>query len=187
MSVYLKLNQARLKFHGSKLKKTGFNKFSEYYYFELQDFLIPALNIFEEVGLCAVVSFGIDLAEMTIVDLESKEQVKIQSPMSTAKLKACHEVQNLGAVQTYIRRYLWIAALEIVEHDAVDSSDGKAKEPDKPSIDWIDLIKKSTNLEDLQAHFAEAYRATKGKLRDDCKKTYDEMKSKLGERNANNN
>jgi hypothetical protein len=31
-------------------------------------------------------------------------------------------VQNLGAVQTYIRRYLWVAALEIVEHDALDSS-----------------------------------------------------------------
>lgn len=187
MSVYLKLNQARKKFHNAKLKKTGFNKYSEYYYFELQDFLIPALQIFEEVGLCAVVSFGVDIAEMTIVDLESQEQIKIQSPMSTAKLKACHEVQNLGAVQTYIRRYLWISALEIVEHDAVDSSDGKSKEPEKEFINWIDLIKKSTNIEDLQAHFAEAYKSTKGKLRDQCKATYDEMKAKLGEKSADHN
>jgi hypothetical protein len=48
--------------------------------------------------------------------------------MSEAALKGCHPVQNLGAVQTYIRRYLWVAALEIVEHDAVDSSPGKEKE-----------------------------------------------------------
>jgi hypothetical protein len=43
--------------------------------------------------------------------------------MSEAALKGCHPVQNLGAVETYIRRYLWVIALEIVEHDAVDSSE----------------------------------------------------------------
>ncbi len=44
--------------------------------------------------------------------------------MGSAALKGCHEVQNVGAVETYQRRYLWVAALEIVEHDAIDSSDG---------------------------------------------------------------
>jgi hypothetical protein len=43
--------------------------------------------------------------------------------MSEANLKGCHPVQNLGAVQTYTRRYLWVAALEIVEHDAIDSNE----------------------------------------------------------------
>jgi hypothetical protein len=52
-----------------------------------------------------------------------EEVITISSPMSSAALKGCHEVQNLGAVQTYLRRYLWVAALEIVEHDAIDSSD----------------------------------------------------------------
>jgi len=28
-------------------------------------------------------------------------------------------------VQTYLRRYLWVAALEIVEHDALDATTGK--------------------------------------------------------------
>ena len=49
--------------------------------------------------------------------------------MSEAALKGCHAVQNLGAVQTYLRRYLWTTALEIVEHDAIDATTGKA-EPD---------------------------------------------------------
>jgi hypothetical protein len=48
--------------------------------------------------------------------------------MGSAALKGCHEVQNIGAVETYQRRYLWVAALEIVEHDALDSS-----EPLKPA------------------------------------------------------
>jgi hypothetical protein len=42
--------------------------------------------------------------------------------MSEASLKGCHPVQNLGAVETYVRRYLWVTALEIVEHDGLDSS-----------------------------------------------------------------
>ena len=123
MNVYQKLNAARDAFHQTKLKKTGHNKFANYYYFELGDFLIPALQIFKEHGLTGVISFGKDTADMRIVNVDKPEEViVIESPMSTAALKGCHEVQNLGAVQTYLRRYLWVAALEIVEHDALDSS-----------------------------------------------------------------
>jgi len=58
--------------------------------------------------------------------------------MSTAALKGCHEVQNLGAVQTYIRRYLWVAALEIVESDVVDASAGAViKMKDTKAEDFI--------------------------------------------------
>jgi hypothetical protein len=124
MSVYTKLNDARTAFHQLKLEKTGLNKFAGYKYFELADFLIPALRIMNESGLCAYISFGADLATMTIVDISTSEgTITITSPMSSAALKGCHDVQNLGAVQTYLRRYLWVTALEIVEHDALDSSE----------------------------------------------------------------
>ena len=49
--------------------------------------------------------------------------------MSTAELKGCHPVQNLGAVQTYLRRYLWTAAFEIVEGDALDATQGNDADP----------------------------------------------------------
>lgn len=133
MKVYQKLNAARKQFHTLQLKKTGLNKFAGYSYFELGDFLIPALNVFEEVGLCAFISFGKDVATMNIVCTEDGSSVALTSPMAEANLKGCHPIQNLGAVETYTRRYLWVAALEIVEHDALDSSapietktDGKA-------------------------------------------------------------
>lgn len=128
MSVYQKLNEARARFHELQLKKTGHNKFANYKYFELGDFLIPALGVFREVGLIAVVSFDADMACMTIRDVESPaETIVITSPMGSAALKGCHEVQNIGAVETYQRRYLWVAALEIVEHDALDSVTGSDK------------------------------------------------------------
>lgn len=126
MNVYEKLNKARAMFHQTKLKKTGHNKFANYYYFELGDFLIPALNIFDECGLTGIITFGKEMAEMRIVNWEKPDDmIIITSPMSTAALKGCHEVQNLGAVQTYLRRYLWVAALEIVEHDALDATTGR--------------------------------------------------------------
>lgn len=121
MNVYQKLNAARAKFHSIELKKSGHNKFANYRYFELGDFIIPALEIFKEHGLTGIISFGKETADLRIVNNEKPEEViLIESPMSNAALKGCHEVQNLGAVQTYLRRYLWVAALEIVEHDALD-------------------------------------------------------------------
>ena len=123
-SVYYMLNQARRKFHRLELKKSGHNKFANYFYFELGDFVIPAMQVLDECGLCAYISFGKELATMKIVSMDDGTFIEITSPMSSAALKGCHEVQNLGAVQTYLRRYLWVAALEIVEHDALDATTG---------------------------------------------------------------
>lgn len=126
MNVYQRLNEARSLFHRTKLQKTGHNKFAGYYYFELSDFVVPALDIFSKCGLLSVIKFGKEIAEMHIINVDKPEEViVITSPMSEAALKGCHPVQNLGAVETYIRRYLWVAALEIVEHDALDATTGK--------------------------------------------------------------
>ena len=132
MTVHTKLMQARIKLQGMELKKSGHNKFAGYYYFELGDFLPAIQTIFSELGLCGVVSYETDIAKLCITDTEDGTTLVITSPMSTAALKGCHEVQNLGAVQTYIRRYLWVTALEIVEHDALDATTG-AEEPAKPA------------------------------------------------------
>ena len=134
MNVYQKLNEARDEFHQAKLKKSGHNKFANYYYFELGDFVIPALEIFKNHGLTSIISFGKEEASMTIVNNDKpEEKIVLTSPMSSAALKGCHEVQNLGAVQTYLRRYLWVAALEIVEHDALDGTVGSDKKTIKPT------------------------------------------------------
>jgi len=133
--IHKKLNEARLAFHSLPLKKSGENKFAGYKYFELGDFLVPALRIFNDVGLCAVISFSETTASMHIVDVEDGSQVIIHSPMGSANLKGCHEIQNIGACETYSTRYLWTAALCIVEHDALDSTTGKI-EP-APRIKFI--------------------------------------------------
>ena len=137
MSVHKKLMAARLELQGRKLNKSGHNKFAGYKYFELGDFLPTIQEIFAQQGLCGVVSFLPDVAVLTITDMDDGTYIHINSPMSSAALKGCHEVQNLGAVQTYLRRYLWVTAMEIVEHDALDATTGaettNAKQPFKPA------------------------------------------------------
>ena len=146
MNVYQKLNEAREQFHKAKLKKSGHNKFANYYYFELGDFVIPALEIFKQIGLTSIISFGKEEASMTIVNNDKPEdRIILTSPMSSAALKGCHEVQNLGAVQTYLRRYLWVAALEIVEHDALDGTVGSEKKTIKPT-DGVIVSKDRQNI-----------------------------------------
>ena len=122
MGVHKKLMDARILLQQAPLKKSGHNKFAGYSYFELGDFLPTINQIFAKVGLCGVVSFDKELATLTITDTEDSTEIKLTSPMADANLKGCHPIQNLGAVETYTRRYLWVSAMEIVEHDALDSS-----------------------------------------------------------------
>jgi hypothetical protein len=104
------------------MKKSGLNKFAGYSYFELGDFIPHIQTIFNEVGLCGVVSFDAIQATLCITDTEDGSQIVVTSPMAEANLKGAHPIQNLGAVLSYQRRYLWMAAMELTEHDPVDSA-----------------------------------------------------------------
>jgi hypothetical protein len=81
-----------------------------------------------------VISFDKELATMCITDTDDGSQIALTSPMAEANLKGCHPIQNLGAVETYTRRYLYVSALEIVEHDALDSSAPLKEEKQAPVI-----------------------------------------------------
>jgi hypothetical protein len=130
MKVYKKLIDARNMLQTKELSKSGHNKFAGYKYFELGDFLPTVQAIFKEVGLVDVISFTADTATMTIFDVEDGSSIVFTSPMGSASLKGCHEVQNIGAVETYQRRYLYTTAMAIVESDALDAT--TAKEEPKP-------------------------------------------------------
>lgn len=120
---------ARVRLQSTEMKKSGLNKFAGYSYFELGDFIPHIQTIFNEIGLCGVVSFNTEYATLCITDVDDGTVVVIQSPMAEANLKGAHPIQNLGAVESYQRRYLWMTAMEIVEHDIIDAA--PAAEPVK--------------------------------------------------------
>jgi hypothetical protein len=128
MSVYKKLQEARVRFHKLSLKKSGQNTFAGYKYFELGDFLPAVQSLFGELGLCGVVKFFDERAELKIVDVDNpSDAIYFVSPSAEVQLKGCLPIQGIGAAQTYLRRYLWVTAMEIVENDAIDATTGDDK------------------------------------------------------------
>lgn len=178
MSVYTKLNQARMTLQKKELSKSGHNKFAGYRYFELGDFLPTVQEIFNNLGLCGVVSYTGDTASLTIVDTDDNSNIVITSPMGSAALKGCHEVQNIGAVETYQRRYLWVTAMEIVEHDAIDAS-----EPVQSIDEYVKKIKAVKDPVELRKLFGQFYLTVQDNkmLRDKLTKVYNDQKELLNE------
>jgi hypothetical protein len=165
MGVYKKLADARRMMRSRTLKKSGHNKFAGYNYFELGDFLHPALEIFDELGLISIVSFTKEQAELCIVDTVGGGEIVFTCPFGSAALKGCHEVQNMGACQTYNRRYLYTLALELLEHDALDSTTGSGNIETIDvgmMIDHLAAIDAASDLEELKNVYTVAYSACAG-------------------------
>jgi hypothetical protein len=126
MNIYKKLQRCRVDLQNSNLKKSGNNKFAGYQYFELGDFLPKINELMLENNLTSSICFMQDIAILKIIDCDKPEDtIEFSSPVANAQLKGCHDIQNLGAVQTYLRRYLWTNAMEIVEHDPLDATTGQ--------------------------------------------------------------
>lgn len=125
MNIYEKLQCMRVELQNMNIKKSGYNKFAGYYYYELGDYL-PAINsLMKNHKVTSIVSFGSEKATLTLVNCEkTDETIVFESPMEQATLKGAHPIQNLGAVETYSRRYLYMTAFEIVESDVIDAAQG---------------------------------------------------------------
>lgn len=160
-SVYQKLAQARVELRKKNLKKSGKNKHTGFEYFELGDFLPEINNIFNEIGLCSVISFTSELATLTIYNVENDEKIVFTSPMAPAEVRGCQPIQNLGAVQTYQRRYLYLSALEIVESDQLDPDVGNPEnqkpkqvnqnvKPSKEEV-WQKFLTKTNSITSIEA------------------------------------
>lgn len=145
-NIYQKLTEARAEFAKGGFSKNGRNDFSGYDYFRLDEILVRATEINAKIGICPVEYFTAESAILTLVNTEDKEDtLQFAVPMSTAKLKGCHEVQNLGAVISYLRRYLYQNAYAVCEAEKVDSGEyppeeeapkpkEEAPKPKKPTL-----------------------------------------------------
>ncbi len=145
MSIYSKLQKARVELQKVDMTKSGINTFSKYKYFELGDFMPHINRIMLEVGLCGAISFAETQAELVIFDTESDQKIVFYSPTADATVKGANAIQCLGSLHTYMRRYLWMLAFEIVEHDAVD------QQPALKQADFESMLKNVTDMQQLHA------------------------------------
>jgi len=123
MSVYKKLQEARVILHKTQLNKSGKNKFAGFSYFELADFIPQITEIFNKLGLCGIVSFTAETAYLTVHETEGDGFVTFTSPLVMAENAKGQAIQSLGSTHTYFRRYLWLMCMEIIENDVIDAVD----------------------------------------------------------------
>lgn len=128
-----KLLEARVRFAAANVKKSGVNRYAEFKYFTLED-IIPVKNqIFNELGLVDTIRFVDEMAFLTLynVDDPNDKYFTFESQLAPDESLIKNPIQKLGAIQTYIRRYLYLLMLDIVEADIIDETSEKAEEPKK--------------------------------------------------------
>lgn len=165
--IYEKLQKARVALQNKKLKKSGKNNYAGFTYYELSDFLPSVNEIFDELKLCSNFSLKENEATLTVYDWEDNTSETFTTPAESLELKGCTRIQALGGVHTYLKRYLYLNALEIVEADMLDPQTGKPEppaptpqkkptkpaekpNPDKAIIEGLELMQTSA---EAQAYF----------------------------------
>lgn len=146
-----KLQKARFELLSKKLKKSGKNGYSGFTYYELADFIPQVTEIFYNLKIFSNFSIDEGKAFLTVTDWEDKTSEVFKSPIEDLELKGCTKIQALGGVHTYMKRYLYLNALEITENDMFDAKAGVIEEKKPQNNDFIpDVIKNQENeLADL--------------------------------------
>lgn len=133
MNVRQKLAKARLYFLNQKVQKSGKNMHLEFKYFELEDIVPPAIRIFARVGLTTSIQFTNEMAMMNVYNVDNLEEAplvfvvpyrEVKPIISNQGKEVTNPMQALGSSITYLRRYLWMAVLDITEPDDVDANLG---------------------------------------------------------------
>jgi len=142
-NILQKLAEARLRFLNEHIKKSGKNMKLEFTYFELKDIVPSATKIFADLGIASLVNFDSEEAKMELYNADNPEESPViftipykEAPVivSNAGKEVTNPLQALGATITYLRRYLYMLTLDIVEDDETDANLGSesAKE-EKPA------------------------------------------------------
>ncbi len=144
MNIYEKVQNVKNKLMNANIKKSGFNKFAGYNYYELADFTPYIIEFCNEEKLFTSISFNKELALLEIINIEKpEEKIVYTSPMEDLELKGCNKVQALGGVETYSRRYLYMSAFDIVENDMFDGVEKKEdKKESKITKEQADVLMK---------------------------------------------
>lgn len=129
-NVYQKLIEARERFITSEINQSGKNMQLSFKYFELKDIIPTITHIFKDLGLLGVARFSDTVATLTIVNTDNPEETidfpvpfnQIQPIVSNAGKQVTNDMQALGSSITYMRRYLYLIAMDICVNDEIEPS-----------------------------------------------------------------
>lgn len=126
INLYQKIQKIKKELSDKKLKKTGENKYSGFKYYELNDFVPALVELCDKYQVFTKFEFEREKAMLTIANSEDpSETITYSMPSEELELKGANKIQALGGIQTYLRRYLYMTAFDIVENEMFDN--GKSK------------------------------------------------------------
>lgn len=146
-NIYEKMATIRVALQNKQLKKSGENTFAKFKYYTLED-ILPAINqLLLDNKVFSIFNIENDVASLTFVNAEKvEESVVFKSPIADADIKGSTPVQCLGGVHTYLKRYLYLNAFEVVDGDILDALAGtdqivekKPKTQPKPQANKINV------------------------------------------------
>lgn len=129
----------RVALQKSSIKKSGHNSFSNFDYYELADFL-PRLNeLMYQEGVNDLFSIEDGYAQLILIKGEEGQTYKIpftlfDTPLNwkynkvtqeNEQVKSMQDIQYLGALNTYYKRYLYLNAFGITDGEIIDSMDSE--------------------------------------------------------------
>ncbi len=126
INIYQKMQAIKGELLEMNLKKSGLNKFANFSYYELSDFLPQIIKLCNKYNLFTQINFNKENGTLTIVNAENTDEtISYITPTEELELKGCNKIQALGGIQTYLRRYLYMNAFDITENDLFDNIIGK--------------------------------------------------------------
>lgn len=186
--------EIRCELQAKNLKKSGKNKFAGFDYFELSDFL-PTLNeLMKKYKVNDIFTIKDGMASLTLVLGEEKQEytmpfVIFDTPLTFKKDKngnyvkdkngdyvqvpSMQDIQYLGALNTYYKRYLYLNAFGITDGEIIDSMDNSNLEEINHRQELINYCNENNlNMNEIAVQYK-----LNGKSKDsDFKKVLEELK-----------
>lgn len=182
MNIHKKIQKVKEELSERELKKSGRNDFSGFSYYELGDFLPSIIELCNKYGLFTKINFEKhysiknistneinenieyqldgDVAILTIINTDKPDEKEIYScDVKELNLKGANSIQNYGGVQTYLRRYLYMNAFDIVEADMFDSTEFEKKKRKKAEKGDLEIL-----VESCKTAFKEANDKVKAEI-----------------------
>jgi hypothetical protein len=146
MSLHRSIIKIRVELQKSTIRKSGQNKFAGFSYYELADFL-PTLNeLMLKEGVNDVFTIHEGVASLTLIKDDESQTYKIpfinfDVPLNKSGQPSMQQIQYLGALNTYYKRYLYLNAFGITDGEFIDAMDSTQIYKSLSDEQVLDLIK----------------------------------------------
>lgn len=124
-NIYMKIAEINHKLNCTELKKSGFNKFGNFAYYELEDLLPTIEESCYENGLLMQFQFDNSKAVIRFINTDNpKETYSNSIPLQSRELPnlpKMNEFQVYGSMMTYYKRYLLLNTFNISERSIIDN------------------------------------------------------------------